>query len=52
MKLAEDKWVATVVSDKEEDKIREEMKKSFEFVYQDLLLKIFEVNPDEALKGL
>lgn len=52
LKLAEDKWVATVVSDKEAGEIREEMEKSFEFIYQDLLLKIFEVNPDEALKGL
>lgn len=52
LKLAKDKWVATVVPNNEINEIQEEMKKSFEFVYQDLLLKLFEVNPEETLKGL
>lgn len=52
LRLTESEWVATVVPDGAVERIKGEMKESFEIIYRELLLKVFEVNPEEALKGL
>lgn len=46
------KWYATVVPEQKRTRIEEEIKKSFEVIYQDLLLKVFEIKGMDVLKGI
>lgn len=49
-KIDEQNWFATVIDETEQSKIKKEMEDSFNTLYQELLVKVFEIKGDEALK--
>lgn len=45
-------WLATIVKEEERKQVEKEMEKNFEAIYQELLVKVFEITGMDALKGV
>lgn len=52
MKKVEEKWLPVVIDESQKEWVEKEIQKSFETVYQELLLVVFKINGMDTLKGI